>query len=200
MDDQGSYWFETTPDERRYWFIVQWGPPPRREEEQREMRSSFPPGSEDLEEIEAEVRAEQSVFGPSAEKRREIREMNQRMDAAGYAPHALSVPWWPEAECKWEYSEEPEYVLAPRLFTTRGAVEEVRREQEQNSPEAYLELVGRYEPEVVDEALDNTSPLRAAWMDIGLLLDKLEDATFLCVMVDGRLKLRQDFIEELKRS
>ncbi len=37
------------------------------------------------------------------------------------------------------------------------------------------------------------------WIDGDTLLDKLEDSDFLCVMVDHRSKLRQDFIEELKK-
>jgi hypothetical protein len=31
-----------------------------------------------------------------------------------------------------------------------------------------------------------------------MLLDKLEDSDFLCLMVDGRLRLRRDMIEELQ--
>ena len=33
-----------------------------------------------------------------------------------------------------------------------------------------------------------------------MLLDKLEDSDFLCVMVDGRMILRQDFAAELKKK
>jgi hypothetical protein len=50
------------------------------------------------------------------------------------------------------------------------------------------------------EAVGNTSSLRVMWIDLDMLLDKLKDSDFLCVMVDHRLKLRQDFIEELKRQ
>jgi hypothetical protein len=31
-----------------------------------------------------------------------------------------------------------------------------------------------------------------------MLLDYLEDSDFLCVMVDGQMKLRQDFVEEIR--
>ena len=41
------------------------------------------------------------------------------------------------------------------------------------------------------------SPLRVMWVDRETLAQSLEDADFLCVKVDDRLKLRQDFIEEL---
>lgn len=51
-----------------------------------------------------------------------------------------------------------------------------------------------------DEALDNTAPLRVLWIDRDSLLDKLGDSDFLCVMVDHRLKLRRDFMEELRKQ
>jgi hypothetical protein len=70
----------------------------------------------------------------------------------------------------------------------------VWRSLEGTDPQSYLDLMERH-----GEAVANTSSLRVMWIDGDTLLDKLEDSDFLCVMVDRRLKVRQDFIEELKR-
>ena len=110
------------------------------------------------------------------------------------------MPWWPEAENKWVHEKGPEYVEAPQLFTTEAAAEGERHSLEQSAPEAYLDLVERYGEARAGEALDNTAPLRAMWTDRVSLLGSLEDSDFLCLMVDGVLKLRQDFIAELKEQ
>jgi hypothetical protein len=46
-------------------------------------------------------------------------------------------------------------------------------------------------------AYNNMAPLPVFDLDEDLLFGKLEDSDFLCVMVDGILKLRRDFMEEL---
>jgi hypothetical protein len=199
VDIQG-YWFEEVPEEHRYWFLVPWGPSPREEAEIEESVFSTDQHTE-LRGMEAEVRSE-TVFGttgPEARKRRRrIEGIRARMDAVGYGASALDVPWWPLVP-KWEHREATEYVQAPMLFTTQEAAQEQKRQLEGTEADAYLALREEEGEAVVDEAFSNTSPLRAMWTDSNALLDKLEDSDFLCVMVNHRLKLREDFIEELKR-
>ena len=83
---------------------------------------------------------------------------------------------------------------APMIFSTKEEAEKVWRSLEGTDPQSYMDLMERY-----GWAVANTSSLRVMWIDTYTLLDKLEDSDFLCVMVDHTLKLRQDFIEELKR-
>ncbi|MBV9454100.1 MAG: hypothetical protein JOZ19_08295 [Rubrobacter sp.] len=154
----------------------------------------------ELEDIDEDVRAE-TVFGiTDLDAVRRAREMKRRWDAAGYAPGALSPPWWPEAENKWVHAKGAEYIEAPQLFTTAAAAEEECRVLERSMPEAYLQLVDRYGEADASKAFDNTVPLRAVWTDRDSLLDSLEDSDFLCLMVDGVLKLRRMFIEELREQ
>jgi hypothetical protein len=110
---------------------------------------------------------------------------------------ALSPPWWPEA-VKWEHREGNEYVAAPVIYTTKERAEGDLRAHREAEPDAYLNLVGHYGERITNEALKNTLPLRVFDIDGDLLLSKLEDSDFLCIMVDDWLKLRRDFIEELK--
>jgi hypothetical protein len=51
-----------------------------------------------------------------------------------------------------------------------------------------------------NEAFDNAAPLRAMWLDSASLLTQLEECDFLCVMVDDQLKLRRDFMKELREG
>jgi hypothetical protein len=71
---------------------------------------------------------------------------------------------------------------------------------EAREPEIYLDLVERHGVADVDEAFDNTAPRRAMWLDRDTLFSQLGDCAFLCVVVDDRLRLRQDFMEELKNA
>lgn len=109
----------------------------------------------------------------------------------------LSIPWWPEA-VKWEHREGTEQVDAPMLFTTREAAEAEVRGLSEPDPDGYLRLVSALGEKTVNEALDNSSPYRTFSLNSERLADKLEDSHFLCVMVDGRMKLRQDLLEELR--
>ena len=68
---------------------------------------------------------------------------------------------------------------------------------EAEEPDSHLRLIEEHGEEVLNRAWENAAPLHVFSMDRGWLLDLLEDSDFLCVMVDGRLKLRQDLIEEL---
>jgi hypothetical protein len=179
------YWFENVPEENRFYFITQWGMPRSVEEEARRWKEKaatglLPPGltSEDMERIE---------------------EIRHREDVAGFSAGAFSPPWWPEAEFPWIHQEGREYLRAPRLFTTKEAAEAVLRDHLGDEPETFMDLVDQYGFEEANKALDNISPLRVMWMDRESLLSSLEDADFLCVMVDERLILRRDFMEELKR-
>ncbi len=62
----------------------------------------------------------------------------------------------------------------------------------------YLRLVNQHGEEEVNEAYENTPPTMMYFLDVETLLDHLEDSDFLCVMVDGRMMLRQDFAEDLR--
>jgi hypothetical protein len=81
-----------------------------------------------------------------------------------------------------------------------GRAEEQMRSVEDSELEWYRGLVDEYGEAETNRAFDNTSPLRVKWVDWYMLLDKLGDSDFPCVMVDHKLKLRQDFIEELKKQ
>jgi hypothetical protein len=108
----------------------------------------------------------------------------------------LSIPWWPEA-VKWRHEDGNERVDAPMLFTTRETAEEKLREIQDAEADNYLSLVERHGEGIINVAYTNTAPYQVFDLDESLLLGKLEDSDFLCVMVDGILKLRGDFMEEL---
>jgi hypothetical protein len=188
--------FEEIPEEHRYWFLVPWGPSPR-EEAEREDSVFSAEEQDELEETERIIR-HAKVFGTTeAEARKVVRETkarSARMEEVGFAPNAMSVPWWTEIKPEWVHQKGREYVRAPIIFTTKEEAEKVWRAQEGTDPQLYMDLMERYE-----WAVGNTSSLRVVWIGTDTLLDKLEDSDFLCVKVDERLKLRQDFIEELKR-
>lgn len=123
-------------------------------------------------------------------------------DAFGELPAtelALSIPWWPEA-VKSAHGKENERVYAPMVFTTREGAEAKLREFEASEAEAFLGLVEEHGEEDVNEALDNTLPTQVYEISKDTLVSKLEDSDFLCVAVDGRLKLRQNFVEELRKQ
>jgi hypothetical protein len=190
------YEFEEVPEEHRYWFLVPWGPSPREEAEREDSVFSSEEQSE-LEDLEAQIRLARVLKTSEAEvreSRKRVRERLARMEEVGFAPNALSVPWWPEIQPKWVHRQDREYVQAPMIFSTKEEAEKVWRSLEGTDPQSYMDLMERY-----GWAVANTSSLRVMWIDTYTLLGKLEDSDFLCVMVDHRLKLRQDFIEELKR-
>jgi hypothetical protein len=199
VDIQG-YWFEEVPEEHRYWFLVPWGPSPHDEAESEDTVLS-PEQQTELRDMEAEVRSE-TIFGTtgpeSRERRWRIEGIRARMDAVGYGASALDVPWWPLVP-KWEHREGIEHVQAPMLFTAQEAAQEQKRQLEGTEAGAYLALREEEGEEYANEAFNNTSPLRAMWIDSNALLDKLEDSDFLCVRVNHRLKLREDFAEELRK-
>jgi hypothetical protein len=190
------YEFEEVPEEHRYWFLVPWGPSPREEAEREDSVFSSEEQSE-LEDLEAQIRLARVLKTSEAEvreSRKRVRERLARMEEVGFAPNALSVPWWPEIQPKWVHRQDREYVQAPMIFSTKEEAEKVWRSLEGTDPQSYMDLMERY-----GWAVANTSSLRVMWIDTYTLLDKLEDSDFLCVMVDHTLKLRQDFIEELKK-
>jgi hypothetical protein len=195
------YWFEEVPEEQRYWFLVPWGPSLSQEAERED--SVFSPEEQDeLEEIERRINFAE-VFGITEAEVRELdrqkKERSERMEAVGYAPRALSVPWWSEVHTKWEYHQDLEYVQAPMLFSTKQGAEEQLRSIEDSELERYRDLVDEYGEAETNRAFDNTSPLSVKWVDWYMLLDKLGDSDFPCVIVDHKLKMRQDFVEELKK-
>ncbi len=109
----------------------------------------------------------------------------------------LSVPWWTEVY-KWAHKEGVERVDAPMLFSSRGGAEEELRCLYGAAADEYLLLVEQHGEEEVNEAYENTPPTKIHSLDAEMLLDCLEDSDFLCVMVDGRMRLRQDLAEELR--
>lgn len=109
---------------------------------------------------------------------------------------AISVPWWPEAEHR-EYGEGREHLEPPVLYTTKERAERNLRRHQDAAPDRDLNLVERYGEEVANKAFNNTPPLRVFEMSTDLLLIKLEYSDFLCVLVDDKLRLRQDLIDEL---
>ena len=112
------------------------------------------------------------------------------------AETVFSVPWWPEA-IKHTHGEGNERVDALILSTSKEAAESELRETEEAEPDSYLKLVNQHGEQLVNEAYNNTAPLSILGIDRDALADKLGDSDFLCVVVDGRMKRRQDFIEEL---
>jgi hypothetical protein len=112
------------------------------------------------------------------------------------AERVLSVPWWPQA-MKYTHEEGNERVDAPILFTSEEVAEVQLRKTEEAEPDSYLKLVNQHDEQRVNEAYNNTAPLTIVGIGRDALADKLEDSDFLCLVVDGRMKLRQDFLEEL---
>ncbi len=111
----------------------------------------------------------------------------------------ISIPWWTEC-VKHHYREANESVDAPLIFTSQEMAEAQLRQIMDRAPGEYLRLVEEHGAADVGEALDNTAPLHIFSLDRRQLLDKLEDSDFLCVEVDGRMKLRQDLIEDLRQE
>jgi hypothetical protein len=112
------------------------------------------------------------------------------------AETVFSVPWWPEA-MKYTHEEGNELVDAPILFTSEEAADVELRKTLEAEPDSYLELVSQHGEQRMNEAYNNTAPLTILGISRYSLAAKLEDSDFLCVVVDGRMKLRQDFYEEL---
>lgn len=113
------------------------------------------------------------------------------------AEKVFSAPWWVEAY-KYIHEEGNERVDAPMLFTSEQAAETQLGHAEESESDLYLKLVEEHGEQRVNKAYNNTAPLTVLGINWDALAEKLEDAEFLCVMVDGRMKLRQDFIEELR--
>jgi hypothetical protein len=91
-------------------------------------------------------------------------------------------------------------VRAPVFYTAKRLAEEGLRDLENNEADAFLGLKDLVGEEVVNLAYDNTASLQVFGMAPDKMLDKLEDCDFLCVMIDGTLRLRQDLIEELREQ
>ncbi len=117
-------------------------------------------------------------------------------DECGGSVNVLSVPWWPEAR-KWVHKTEGEYIAAPKLYTTKEGAEEELREFQQQEPDDYLRLVNENNEEVVNMAFENSAPPTVFAIDREMLLDKLIDSDFLCVVVDEQFMFREKLVEEL---
>ena len=172
------YWFEDVPEDHRFYFLVQWGPPQSVEGEF-EVRDQPP---------------SESVF-------EEADELARRAEEVGFAPEALSPPWWIEAQDRETRRQGDQEISVPGIFTTRERAEE--RLRYRNDPDvelkAYTDLVKLHGEELVDRAYSNTSPLRVLWMDRATLLTKLGEAEFPYLRVDDQLKPRGNFMMELRQ-
>ena len=111
----------------------------------------------------------------------------------------LSIPWWTEV-IKWPHQEGVERVDVPMLFSTVAGAGEQLRALHDTAADEYLRLVEQHGEEEVNEAYENTPHTKMFSLDVETLLDHLEDSDFLCVMVDGRMILCQDFAAELKKK
>jgi hypothetical protein len=98
---------------------------------------------------------------------------------------------------KYTHEEGNERVDAPILFTSEEAAEVQLRKTEEAEPDSYLKLVNQHGEQRVNKAYNNTAPLTILGISRDVLVDKLGDSDCLCVVVDGRMQLCQDFIEEL---
>jgi hypothetical protein len=117
--------------------------------------------------------------------------------------NVLSAPWWPEA-AKHQRHEGGETVAAPILFTSLDDAIDCRQVFRDNELDDYVDLINRVGEERTNAALNNTAEntltLEVHPIDRDTLLMKLEDAEFPYVFVDDKLKLRLDFMEELRKS
>jgi len=201
---EGPYWFEEVPEEERYWFLAPWGVSPVQQAEREARREELEVSREDgaeLRNTESDVRLAR-VFGMTEDRARKLREevagINKRIELARYGERALDGHRW-GAVWSYEHKEEyaTKYVSAPILYTSKERAEDEARRAGDDAPEGYLQVVEEYGQEAADDAFDNYVPYKALWVDRDTLLDKLRDATFLCVMMDDTLRPRQDLIEEL---
>jgi hypothetical protein len=111
----------------------------------------------ELEDLEAQIRLARVLKISEAEvreSRKRIRERLARMEEVGFAPNALSVPWWPEIQPRWVHRQDREYVQAPMIFSTKEEAEKVWRSLEGTDPLSYINLMERY-----GWAVGNTSSL-----------------------------------------
>jgi hypothetical protein len=131
-------------------------------------------------EPEGDSETEHSVLSEeqAQSEQERINETLRRAEEVDFGINSLDIPWWTDV-LAWEREEEVEYNRIPKIFTKRDWAE--AEEGDEEAPGARLGSV----------------PYEAFWVDQGTLLDKLIDADFLCVMVDGKIRLRSDFIEEL---
>ena len=95
------------------------------------------------------------------------------------------------------HEEGNERVEAPILFASEEGAEVQLRKTEEAESDLYLKLVIQHGEQRVNKAYNNTAPLSILGISRDALADKLGGSDFSCVVVDGRMKLRQDFIEEL---
>jgi hypothetical protein len=79
-------------------------------------------------------------------------------------------------------------------------VSELRYIKEESEPPLYAQAVEVGGQGVGGEGVNSTPPYKVFGLDADLLAGKLEDAEFEYVMVDGRMQLRRDLIEELRRD
>ena len=115
----------------------------------------------------------------------------------------LTEPHWPEIHCSYtpEKKTFPEEGRVPMLFTTKeGALSVLRDVKEVSEPPLYVRAVEATGEEASSEAVNSMPPYKVFGLDADLLVSKLEDAEFEYVMVDGRVQLRRDLIEELQRE
>ena len=145
------------------------------------------------------------VTDPSAEEEERarndwVRDLPEDVRQRVIESRVLSEPDWPEIHSyyvpdKKTYGEG----RVPMLFTTKeGAVSALRDIKEVSEPPPYVRAVEGGGEEGGDEVVDSMPPYKVFGLDTDLLVSKLKDAEFEYVMVDGRVQLRRDLIEELE--
>ena len=114
----------------------------------------------------------------------------------------LSEPNWPEIHSYYVPEGKTEREgRVPMLFTTKeGALSVLRDVKEVSEPPLYVRAVEATGEEASSEAVNSMPPYKVFGLDADLLVSKLKDAEFEYVMVDGRVQLRRDLIEELQRE
>jgi hypothetical protein len=131
-----------------------------------------------------------------------IRDLPEDVRRRVIESRVLTEPDWPEIHT---YIPEgrpyPDEGRVPMLFTTKeGAVSELRDVQEASEPPNYVRAVEGVGDEAGGEVVNSMPAYKLYGLDADLLVGKLEDAEFEYVMVDGRMQLRQDLIDELQRE
>jgi hypothetical protein len=148
-----------------------------------------------------------SVTARSAEERARkdwMRDLPEDVRRRVIEARVLTEPDWPEIHSYYvpEGKTYPEEGRVPMLFSAKeGAVSELRDIKEASEPPLYVRAVEGVGEGAQGEGVNSMPPpYEVVGLDADLLVGKLEDAEFEYVMVDGRMQLRRDLIEELRRE
>jgi hypothetical protein len=130
-----------------------------------------------------------------------IRDLPEDVRRRVIESRVLTEPDWPEIHSYVPEGKTYREGRVPLLFTTReGAHSALRDIKEASEPPLYVQAVAGVGEEARNEFVDSMPPFEVVGLEADLLVDKLEDAAFEHVMVDGRMQLRRALIEELRRE